>query len=53
MARMLKHFINIVAGLGILGLVIGLSKVPTFLLCGSVLIGSALIAAAIISRKQE
>jgi hypothetical protein len=50
---MLNVSIAIVAFIGTLGLLIGLLVQPTFLVCGSMLIGSALIAAAIASRNER
>jgi len=39
--------IRLVAGLGTLAIVIGMMNVPVILVCGCILIGAALIAAAI------
>lgn len=50
---MIKTCIILVAGIGVLGLIIGIFGEPTFLLGSCMLIGSALIAAAIEARNQK
>jgi hypothetical protein len=50
---MLNASIALVAFVGTLGLLIGLLGEPTFLVCGCMLIGSALVAGAIASRNDK
>lgn len=45
--------IKIVAGLGVLGLILGLAGEPTILTGGCLLIGFALVAAAIRSKDAK
>jgi hypothetical protein len=52
-AGMLKYSIGIVGALGTIGLLIGILGEATFLTCGCILIGSALIAAAIALRSER
>jgi hypothetical protein len=50
---MLRNCINLVAGLGIVGITIGSMGQGMILVSGCLLVGSALVAAAIASLKEK
>jgi hypothetical protein len=50
---MLRIITHTIAFIGLLGIILGITGEPTILLCGCVLVGSALIAASIQSLKDK
>jgi hypothetical protein len=53
MVGMLKSCINLVAGLGIFGVVLGIMGDVKLLFAGVAFVASALISAAIVSLKEK